>query len=140
MKKMILTMVLVGSMAVTATAFAQQGYGPRGDCGQRRAMIEQLDNATKEKIEQFLVDNSELRKQLVMKRAESKALMHTDNPDPEKAARLAGELFDLKMTLKDKAKEAGVSQYVGPMMGKDGHGRGHHRQGMGYGMGGGNRS
>ena len=68
-----------------------------------------------------------------MKRAEKKALMRSENPDPQAVAKVTGELFDLRVTMREKAEEAGVEQYVGPgRMGCMGGGMG---GGMGMGMG-----
>ena len=51
---------------------------------------------------------------MAMKRAEKKALMRSDNPDAQAVARVTGEMFDLRVTMQEKAEEAGVAQYVGP--------------------------
>ena len=49
-----------------------------------------------------------------MKRAEKQALMQSDKPDPQAVAKVTGELFDLRITMQEKADQAGVGQYVGP--------------------------
>jgi hypothetical protein len=66
---------------------------------------------------------------MAMKRAEKKALMKSSTPDAQAVARLAGEMFDIRTTIHEKAELAGVDQYIGPGrmggMGRKGHmGRG----------------
>lgn len=123
MKKKIAAIVLitgltVGSLASTASA----GFkGNRGnwDCPQMGMQARQpLDEATQAKLSQFRQDNQALFKEMVMKRTEKRALMRGDNPDPKLAAQLAGEIFDLRATIRVKAEEAGLAQYIGPMMGR----------------------
>jgi zinc resistance-associated protein len=65
----------------------------------------------------FLQDTKELRKNMMIKRAEMRALMHGTNPDIERASVLAGELFDLREQLRLKAMEKGLPgrAFMGPM-------------------------
>jgi hypothetical protein len=71
------------------------------------------------KIEKFFSDTKDLRKQMFIERAEKRALMHSHNPDPLAIAKVAGELFDLKNTLHDRAIAAGLKGHFHGM----GHGR-----------------
>ena len=101
------------------------GYG--GDCpyGCYGANMQQLDEATIAKHEAFRADTVELRKQMAMKRAEKRALMNSQNPDPAAVAQVEGELFDLRTQMQAKAKEAGVVMMGGQGRGwggKGGHG------------------
>lgn len=144
MKKQIVALALIVGLGMATAASADWGRGYRGygDClqgtgqmmaWQARGQFQQLDQATQDKITQFFKDTRPLRKEMAMKRAEKKALMRSDNPDAQAVARLTGELFDLRVSMQDKAEEAGVEQYVGPgRMGYMGHGRG---RGQGPGMG-----
>lgn len=131
MKKQIIALALISGLTMTSVASAHWGKGNHGQggggCQQMQAQkIANLDQETKDKIKQFFKDNKSLVKQMVMKRAEKKALMRSDSPDPAVASTLAGEIFDLRISLKEKAEEAGVEQYVGMgrmgMGGFDGHG------------------
>ena len=137
MKKKIIAAVLVSGLAVSTVAMAGWGRGggnPAGCyCGQQGGYYQQLDPATQEKLDAFYNDTADLRKQMVMKQAEHRALLNSDNPDPAAASKLAGELFDLRTSITEKAEAAGVDQYIGP--------RGPRGGGMGRGMmgGGGNR-
>lgn len=139
MKKQIVAIALIGSLALATTATANWGKGGGrgyGGCGQMQ-QSQQLDPETKAKVQQFLKDHQGLRKELTMKRAEKRALMQSDNPSPEVAAKIAGELFDLRTQMREKAEAAGVDQYVGK--GRKGFGgpgnRGrHHGRGPGPGM------
>lgn len=140
MKKQIVAIALVAGLSMATVASAQWGRGGhwggngRGgywDCpmqGQmmQGPMMQQLDPDTRAKVAKFFKDNQALHKQMAMKQAEKQALMQSDKPDPQAVAKVAGELFDLRTAMHEKAEAAGVSQYLGPMGGR----------GMGRGMGG----
>lgn len=142
MKKKIAITVLVTGLGLAGINQASAGWGARsGYCPNfPGAGYSQLDPAVQGKLDAFFAANQDLRKTLVMKRAEHHALMRSDNPDPAAASQVAGELFDLQTSLRQKAAEAGVAQYLGPMTG--GFGKGVCRPGMrgpgmsGRGMGG----
>ena len=70
------------------------------------------------KMEKFLTDTKDLRRQLSVQRAEKRAMLHSKNPDPAAVAKVTGELFDLQNTLGEKAKAAGL-----PRRFHRGHGR-----------------
>ncbi len=141
MKKQIVAIALVAGLSmatVTSAAWGRGGHGPGGhgggwggywDCPMQGQMMQQLDADTKAKVTKFFKDNQALHKQIAMKRAEKMALMRSDNPDPNAAAKVTGELFDLHTAMMEKAEAAGVSQYLGPMGGR-GMGRGMMGRGM----------
>jgi Spy/CpxP family protein refolding chaperone len=116
MKKKMMIMVVVAGLALVGTASAQGGkgggYGHHGKM-QGGMMYQQLDQQTRDKIKQFRDDNQSLRKEMVMKRAEKRALMNSTNPDPVAAAKIAGELFDLRTAMRAKAEAAGIDNYMG---------------------------
>ena len=64
----------------------------------------------------FLKDSKDLRKSMMMKRTEMRAIMQGTNPDPEKVAALAGEIFDLREQLRAKAIANGLPGrgFMGP--------------------------
>jgi Spy/CpxP family protein refolding chaperone len=137
MKKQFLALALIIGLSVATVASADwgkgRGYG-YGDCPQMQGqmmqgpmqgqMPQQLDQATQDKIQKFFKDTLPLHKEMAMKHAEKQALMQSDKPDPQAVAKVTGEMFDLRMTMQEKAELAGVDQYVGPG-----------RMGMGMGMG-----
>ena len=124
MKKKIAALVLVASLATAGIASARGGMGMGMGCPQMPPQAyQQLDEATRGKIEAFQRDTQDLRKQIVMKHAEMRALMNNQNADPAAASKLSGELFDLQAKIQDKAKAAGLDQFAGGC-------------GMGMGMGG----
>lgn len=144
MKKQIIAITLVAGLAVATVASAnwgRGGYGGQmgyGGCPQvqQGQMFQQLDQATQDKIAQFYKDNSSLRKEIVMKQAEKRALMQSAQPDPQAVATVAGELFELRTTMREKAELAGVEQYIGPRKGFGGPGfRGLGPCGQGFGRG-----
>ena len=149
MKKHIIAIALISGLTLAGTASANWGRGGMGggmNCGQIQGQFnQQLDQATQDKIRQFFKDNQELRKQMVMKQAEKRALMQSAAPDPKAVAKITGELFDLHTTMRANAETAGVDKYLGPgRMGtgnmgysgsRGGHGKGYGRgHGNGYGM------
>ncbi|MCF8056859.1 MAG: periplasmic heavy metal sensor [Desulfocapsa sp.] len=139
MKKAIAITALVTVMGLTGMNQAIANWGPGGmggpgGCGgagmQARA---EMDDATKAKFDTFLTDNQATRKEIMIKQAEKRALMHAENPDAKQVSQLTGEIFDLRATMHAKAKEAGLEKYMGMGQGCgncDGP-RGHHgRKGM----------
>jgi len=134
MKKKIIVMVMVAGLALAGTASAQCGKGgggyghpgkKQGGMMQGGMMYQQLDQETKDKLTKFRTDNQGLRKEIVMKRAEKRAMLNSTNPDPAAAAKVAGELFDLRAAMREKAAAAGVDKYMGRF------GMGPGQQGMG---------
>jgi len=140
MKKQIIAAVMVAGLIAVGTASANRGNGNGGsnqDCrNQGGKMYQQLDTTTQDKISQFKDDTQTLRKEIVMKRAEKRAMMNGTNPDSAAAAKIAGELFDLRASMKVKAVAAGVDQYMRPRgMGSGSDGQKMGRRGQGQGSG-----
>jgi zinc resistance-associated protein len=138
MKKTLVISALVLGMGFFGMqqASADKGMGGMfggmgGNCMKGGPGYSQLDPSSKEKFDKFYNETKDLRKQMVMKRAEKRALMQSTNPDSAKVATLAGELFDLQTTLQSKAEAAGVQGIMGcdgcqgPGQGKRGHRGGH---------------
>ena len=128
MKKKIAVAVVIAGMGLAGLTQAYAGWGHRGgnyyNCPQNQGqpVATQVDPAIQQKIDAFVAETAELRKEMAMKRAEQRALMSAETPDPAAVSKVAGELFDLRNILRQKADEAGVASYVGP--------------GSGFGMGG----
>lgn len=119
MKKALIVAALISGLTISTGAFASHGMSGGGHMGGMGGMggpgfvQRQLDPEVQAKIDQFYKDTQNLRRQMVVKRAEKKAMMKRTDPDPAAVGQLAGELFDLHATMVQKAKEAGVEQYVG---------------------------
>lgn len=123
MKKQIIAIALISGLTMATAASANWGRGGHGsdsDCyclqSEGPMMREQmmgLDQATPEKVRKFFKDNQALHKQIVMKQAEKRATMQSEKPDPQDAAKVTGELFDLQIAMHEKAETAGVSKYLG---------------------------
>ena len=135
MKKYIAAIALVAGLTMATAASAnwgRGGHGYDGDCYRLQAegsMMQEpmmkFDPATQVKVSKFFKDNQPLHKQIVMKQAEKRAIMQSEKPDPQAAANVTGELFDLQTAMHDKAEAAGVSQYLGHKGGgKEGRGMG----------------
>jgi zinc resistance-associated protein len=118
-KKIILAVVLVSAIGVAGLQSATAGPwggGPHkwggpacdGNCGiygyQRSQQFDEKSHAA------FLTETVELRKSLAVKKAEKRALMLNDNPDPKKVAELTGEIFDLREQLQAKAQDKGIEK------------------------------
>ncbi len=129
----VLAIAMVTGLKLVGTASAYNGGGGPYHHGRMQGgpMYQQLDQATQDKIKTFWDSNQSLQKEMMMKNAERQALLNSTNADPTAVAKVAGELFDLRTTLIEKAEAAGVSQY----MGRNGMGAG--QMGCGYGRGGG---
>lgn len=147
MKKAIAVTALVTIMGLTVISQASancRGQGMRGHGGfggyggPGMAVMADMDEATKAKLETFLSDTKETRKEIRVKQAEKRALMHAETPDAKEVGRLTGELFELRNTMHGKAKASGLEQYMGrgQNCGKcDGAGPGQGRKGMNKGKG-----
>jgi zinc resistance-associated protein len=125
MKKKIVIAVVVAGLGLAGLNQAFAGWGARagGWCPNFQGPgYTQMDPAVQEKLDTFFESNQDLHKSLIMKRAEHHALMRAENPDPAAASKVAGELFDLRAALQQKAEEAGVSSYLGRMGGHGGPG------------------
>jgi Spy/CpxP family protein refolding chaperone len=107
------------------------GYGNCDNCwgGSQQG---QLDDETIKAREKFFSETEALRKNMAVKQAEMAALMNRENPDEKKAAKLAGEIFELRSELHKKAAENGLnSGYGGCRGGGPGQGPGMKGPGMG---------
>jgi len=112
MKKVLVAAVLVGVMSLTGISMTNargarhgfdsgRGYG----AGYGYCTNQSYSDQDKEKAAAFLDDTKELRKQIVVKKSERRALMKQENPDEKRVAQLTGEIYDLKNIVADKAKE-----------------------------------
>lgn len=93
------------------------GMGMGGACPKSSPGYSQLDTASKAKLDKFFDETKDLRRQMVMKHAEQRAMMRSENPDPAKASKLAGDMFDLHSTMQAKAEAAGVEELMGKACG-----------------------
>ena len=137
MKKTFVITALVMGLGFIGLQQVSASPGMGAGCPKGGPGYSQLDAATKAKVDKFYDDTNDLRKQMVMKHAEERAIMRSENPDSDKVAKLAGEIFDLKTTIQAKADAAGVQEVIGcgdcQGMGM-GPGMGHQGM-MGKGMG-----
>lgn len=142
MKRQIIAAVVVTGVLVAGSASAKWGRGggmggyAYNDCPRYPAAVQQVDPAVKDKLDKFFTDTQELRRSIMVKQSEKMALLRSDNPDPAAVSKLTGELFDLRTSMRAKATEAGVDEYLGPRGPRGGSGqRGmmHHQRGFGRG-------
>ncbi len=92
-----------------------KGQAMTGTMGQR---YQAMNAETREKYDAFFAATTELRKEMMVKRAEKQAVMRSTNPDPDQAAQLTRELLELRGQMMARAEEAGVS--IGPGAGHGG--------------------
>ncbi|HIP82627.1 MAG TPA: hypothetical protein EYH19_03475 [Desulfocapsa sulfexigens] len=146
MKKVLAITALVSIIGLTGfyQASAYRGHGGmrghNGCNGQAMGMQvpAQMDEATKTKFDVFFKDTQDLRKSIVVKSAQKRALMNSKEPNIEKVSELAGELFDLRVSMRAKAEAAGLGDVIGQRRGCgncDGPGFHHGRKGMVRGKG-----
>jgi len=123
MKKVLIATLLatglgfVGIQQASGHPSGGPGYGNPGmggSFGRSGIGCQEPDQQTKEKIKAFMTDNKTLRKEMAVKQAVRRAIMMSENPDPEAAAKIAGELFDLRQAMKTKAETAGIGGFIGP--------------------------
>lgn len=121
MKKLFAGAALLAIIGFTGSyqAFAGWGQGRMMgglpvDCPQNRGQLTApMDAETQAKFDKFFEETFDLRKQIVVKRAEKNALMGSEHPDPAAVGKIAGELFDLRNTLHGKAKAANLQGFGG---------------------------
>ena len=132
MKKKLAVLLVLASLTVAGVSAAAVESAPdtaavapqAQSMGNPRWAALAQDPAMREKIQKFYKDTSSLRKQIVMKRAELAAVIHAAQADPATAGKMAGELYDLRASLRKQAEAAGLNQFWPGC-------------GMGRGMGGG---
>ena len=137
MKKKIAAIALMLTLATAGIALARggDGYGMGYQNGPMQGQrYQQVDKATQDRMDAFYSDTQELRKKIVMKKAEGQALMQSDTPNSAALSKVSGELFDLRTDMQEKARAAGLENYWGgPGMGMGM--RGGRGGGRGMGMG-----
>lgn len=131
MKKLLVTVAMIGLLGFAGIQLASahgdyaQGGG-YGYCGQN---YEGGDNAKDNAAwEEFRTETNDIRRSIVVKRSELRALSNQDNPDAKRVAKLTGEVFDLQNDLDKKAAAKGIT------------GRSNYGHGPGMMWGNGNRS
>ncbi len=133
MKKLLIAVAMIGLLGFAGIqiASAHGGYaqgGGYGNCGQ----YDDGDNTKgNEAWEEFRAETNGIRKSIIVKRSELRALLNQDNPDEKRVAQLTGEVFDLETELNKKAADKGItgrpSYGHGPeMMRGKGHRNGRH--------------
>lgn len=113
MKKALVVTALVVGMGLFGLQQASANRGMGGGSMKGGPAYSQLDTASKAKLDKFYHETQDLRKQMVMKLAEERAVLSSTNPDPAMAAKLAGEIFDLRTAVQAKAEAAGVQGMMG---------------------------
>jgi len=98
------------------------GYNKQGNMMPR---YQAMDDADKEKYDAFFATTTDLRNEIMIKRAEKQALMRSTNPDPDQAAQLTRDLIELRGQMMAQAEEAGVEMGQGRAHGYGHGGRGH---------------
>ncbi len=127
MKKFILILIAVAITGLTANhALAGRlHHGPMDGTG--NGSMQTMTDEQIQARQTFMTETADIRQALAVKRGEYRALMAGDNPSPEKAGLLAGNIAELKNQLREKAAAAGISFR--------GHGMGHGAKGKMGGMG-----
>jgi len=110
-KKVLMVVVLATTVGLVGLQQANAGEGDHGGERSHRQSHKQND-ATRAKIEKFQTDNKDLRKQLEMKQAEQLVLIDSETPNIEAVRKVSGELFDLRTSLMEKAKAAGLFMFM----------------------------
>jgi Spy/CpxP family protein refolding chaperone len=131
MKKVLMAAAVVTLVSVVSLQNANANWGGRGQgynngCNNGTAMMarhhggggamaynQRCANMQSEAFDAFRKDTTALRRTMMSKRVAMRALMNGTNPDPDQAAKLAGELFDLREQMRSKAKERNLNLPAG---------------------------
>ena len=140
--KTLLSVLLVGALTIGVGHLAYaHGDGDSHHYGHHgQIQKETITKSDGEKLDKFYSDTKDLRRSYTQKRAEMKALMRSEKPDPAVAAKISGELFDLREKLVKTAQKNGIEtptslRYMRGGMGGGGSQGAHHQWGgMGYGQ------
>ena len=136
MKRLLIAVAMIGLLGFAGIqmASAHGGYAKGGDygyCGEYSDDENVKGSKDKATLEKFRSETTDIRKGIIVKRSELRALMSQDNPDEKRAAQLTGEIFDLENDLDKKAADIGITGRSnfghGPgMMRGNGHRNGRH--------------
>jgi zinc resistance-associated protein len=123
-KKIIIAATITTALAFSGLQAATAAPGAKGPGPNHPCIMQgqQFDEATIKARETFLSETTALRKSVAEKRAAKRAIMKSTSPDPEKASKLTGELFELREQLRAKAKAAGLPPQMMMGMGRMGDG------------------
>lgn len=114
MKRTILSICLltVSLLLACQYSFAEIGAGCKGGCtgNVKQEKQQVMDAETKKKYDKFMAETVELRKELEEKALAYRVLMSGKKMDPEKAALITAEYYQLNDFLTQKAVEAGIIQ------------------------------
>lgn len=118
MRRFLIAVSLVGVVVfatmqvVSAGPWGNNGFGPGcGNCNAYGGGQTVADDEPEGNRQKFLDETTALRRQIEVKNAELAALMNQENPDEKRAASLAGELYDLRNQLQEKAGAAGFGRF-----------------------------
>ncbi len=110
--KMVVAALFTFALIYATAASAGPGWGQRGGggygCGNCDGPVAQLDEKQIEERDKFFDETQDLRKELITKKAELRAMMNQENADPKAVGQLSGEVFELQSSLQKKAREAGL--------------------------------
>lgn len=130
MKKVVLTVMMVGIIAVAITgvyAFGPNADCGSGDCAQANCMgYTNLKEDQKAKVDQLRDEMLPLRQQMAAKRSELMSLRSQQNPDWTAVEKKQKEMAELRTEMQKKAFEAGIQGSCGQWGGSQGMGRMNH--------------
>ncbi len=107
-KKLLLATILTSGLAFAISEAAVAGHHFRNGHGRMPCQVQNMTPEMQQKMTKFFEDTKETRKALAQKRAAMRAIMHAQTPDPTEASKVAGELFELRETMRTQAQEYGV--------------------------------
>lgn len=108
--KMTILTLAAGAVLLTGTLTMAASQDPAPSVANHHGMKKacRVNKEMRKNRDSFLLETKELRKNMMMKRATMRAMMHAANPDPAKISSLAGEIFDLREQLRTKARAKGL--------------------------------
>ena len=126
-RSLLLVSLLILSIFVVVQYASSENKAVPGQGCQRADQQEQPRNLSPEqqkKLDKFLAETVDLRKELADKQAAFKQFINSENPDPAKAAMLTNEYYQLRDFLNQKAVQAGIMQQKIGCNGCRGRGKG----------------
>jgi len=106
MRKLVITLAVVGALGLVASQALAWGPGGQGGwC----PMGGYSGAYTGGAYQSFLNDTAQLRQELAAKQGEYNALMAQPNPDPKQTAQVSQEIARLQEQIQTKAQSSGVA-------------------------------
>lgn len=112
-KKIMMAAILTSGITLAISQAVMAQPGKHGDHSAQEQKVDkpcqyQMNSEMQKARDKFLTETVAERKAFAQKNAEMRAIMKAGTPDTTKASEVAGELFELREKLRNKAQESGL--------------------------------